>query len=356
MKIAMMGAWNTDSGASIHAEMVGRAWVEKGIDLKVYTFLRDSFHGTAITKEPDEEESYVSRCFPVYPHEGIKKCDLSALLETDYDVFITEDLGMLPMKHLLEIFPKIKKKAKTVTVIHDNKLSDKPEFFKFDWDRVVCFDDRYYDFLKDAYPKDKIKHIPFPALPLKKYDMSLARKELGLPLDKKIVFVFGHAAEYTINTSMVLDRFAEKEGVMMVVASKGKRVLDAFARIEGKTKFELKIIKEFLDEDMLFKYLQATDCLLYNKPAIESAVVASTVFQCLGGGRPIVSRESSFVYSFNEEVLKYRNYYELEEALQDVFEEGPGYKAWDKAIVEYLSENSDTGVADKFLKLFDEIN
>ena len=39
MKIAMMGAWNTDSGASIHAELIGRSWIEKGIDLKNRTSL-----------------------------------------------------------------------------------------------------------------------------------------------------------------------------------------------------------------------------------------------------------------------------------------------------------------------------
>lgn len=66
MKIALMGAWNTDSGASIHAELIGRAWVEKGIDLKVFTFYRHSYHGTAITKSGEEEENYVKRCFTVY--------------------------------------------------------------------------------------------------------------------------------------------------------------------------------------------------------------------------------------------------------------------------------------------------
>ena len=51
VKIAMMSAWNTDSGVAIHAEPVGRAWLEMGHELQVFTFLKDDFHGEEITAE-----------------------------------------------------------------------------------------------------------------------------------------------------------------------------------------------------------------------------------------------------------------------------------------------------------------
>jgi hypothetical protein len=35
MKIAMMSRWNIPCGVSLHAELVGRAWVEMGHDLQV---------------------------------------------------------------------------------------------------------------------------------------------------------------------------------------------------------------------------------------------------------------------------------------------------------------------------------
>ena len=56
-------------------------------------------------------------------------------------------------------------------------------------------------------------------------------------------------------------------------------------------------------------------------------VVGSTVSQCMGSGCPIVALDSNFVYSFNREVIKYRDFYELEDNLVDVFEEGKKYQA-----------------------------
>lgn len=49
-KIAMMTAWNTDSGVAIHAEPVGKAWIEMGHDLRIFTFLKDDYHGEHIER------------------------------------------------------------------------------------------------------------------------------------------------------------------------------------------------------------------------------------------------------------------------------------------------------------------
>lgn len=38
-RIAMMTAWNTDSGVAIHAEPIGKAWIRMGYDLKVFSFV-----------------------------------------------------------------------------------------------------------------------------------------------------------------------------------------------------------------------------------------------------------------------------------------------------------------------------
>ena len=106
-------------------------------------------------------------------------------LTADFDMFIAQDLGMLPLPHLLNIFPQIRKKAKTVSIVHDGELSRKPEYFQFEWDHVVCFDDRYRSFLKDGYPEGMLSMIPYPSFPLRPGNMEEARKELGLPIDKK---------------------------------------------------------------------------------------------------------------------------------------------------------------------------
>jgi hypothetical protein len=350
-----MGAWNSDSGASIHAELVGREWVKMGIDLNVFTFYKHAFHGTAITKK--EDESYVKRCFPAFGFPNIDM-DIAALLETDYDIFVTQDLGMLPIDHLLDIFPKIKKKAKTVTVIHDGTLSTNPNFFKFDWDQVVCFDKRYFDFLKEGYPEGKISIIPYPAFPLHTGDKMEARRELGLPEEKKIVLIFGAAAEHALNTVVALDRLVltnDKHDVCLVLLTEIERVLSKFKHIRNRVKFDFRVIEQSPDIELLYKYLHASDCMIYNKHSSHGVVVASSVYQCLGSKCPILARNSNFVDPFAHEVLKYEHYYDLEDNLVDVFEGGRNYRRQQQAVEDYLEDNAAEPTAEKFIKLFENL-
>lgn len=352
MKIAMMGAWNTDSGASIHAELVGRAWVEKGIDLKVFTFFKHAFHGTALTKK--EDEPYVTRCFAPYGFRNLPM-NTTSLLEEDYDIFVAQDLGMLPMAHLLNIFPQIKKKAKTVNVVHDGELSKKPEYFQFDWDHVVCFDERYRSFLKEAYSEGMVSIIPYPCYPMRRGDMAAARDELGLPHDKKIIILFGQAAEHALNTTIVLDRLVDRYNMLLILVTEIEEILEEFRRIQDRVKFDFKIVERSPDMELLYKYLYASDCMVYNKHSSPVVVVGSTMFQCLGSGCPILARESNFVDSFNREVLKHRLYYDLEDNLIDVFDKGKKYQMQQRAVEDYLEENSAHPTAEKFLALFDDL-
>ncbi len=352
MKIGMIGAWNTDSGASIHAELLGRAWKDMGVDLQVFTFYRHSYHGTALTKDARDEEDFVHRCFTVYgdPHPLM---DTAPLLENDYDIFVAEDLGMLPLPQLLSIFPEIRKKAKTVNVVHDGSLSTKPEYFRFDWDHAVCFDDRYYNFLKAAYPEGKLSIIPYPSYPLKVGDKDEARKKLGLPLGRNIVLMFGQAAEHALNATMVLDRLVDDYDPLLLIVTEVERVLEQYNNIIDKSKVEIKIVEESPDLDLLYDYLHAADCMIYNKPNMPVVVVGSTVFQCMGSGCPTIALESDFVYSFDREVIKYRNFYQLENILVDVFTKGKKYQAQQRAIVDYLDDKAAEPTAKKFLELFE---
>ena len=350
MKIAMMGAWNTDSGASIHAELIGRSWVEKGIDLKVFSFYKHAFHGTALTKKHDED--YVTRCFTAYGFPNTK-LETAPILESDFDIFVIEDLGMLPMKELLSVYPEIKKKARTVNVVHDGELSRRADYFKFDWDHVVCFDDRYYDFLKDAYPQGLLSIIPYPSYPLKKGDMVEARKELGLPLEKKIVLLFGQAAEHALNTALVLDRLVDRYDICLVLLTEVESVLHEFRRIQNRVKFDFKVIEKSPDQELLYKYLHASDCMIYNKHYAPVVVVGSTIFQCLGSMCPILARDTNYVYSFDREVIKHRLYYDLEDNLIDVFEKGRKYQIQQKVVEDYLENNAAEPTAEKFLELFE---
>lgn len=355
MKIAMMSAWNSDSGASIHAELIGREWVRKGIDLKVFTFYKHAFHGMAHTKKEDED--YVTRCFTAYGFPNLEM-ETAALLDADYDIFVAQDLGMLPINHLLDIFPQIKKKAKTVNVIHDGALSKKPNFFKFEWDHVVCFDERYFSFLKGAYPEGIISIIPYPAHPLQPGDKMKAREELGLPLDKKIVLIFGQAAESALNTVVVLDRLVltnDKYDICLVVLTEIERVLSKFRHIQDRVKFDFRVIEQAPEIELLYKYLHAADCMIYNKHSSPVVVVGSSIYQCLGSKCPILVRNSNYMDPFGWEVVRHEHYYELEDNLVDVFEQGKKYKRQQQAVEDYLEDNAAEPTAEKFLRLFEDL-
>lgn len=139
MRIKMMSRWNASCGVSIHAELVGRAWVEMGHDLKVLAPIENK-------PKTDVDELYVSRCYELGKKEPF--FDPEPFLEGDFDIFVVQNLEIMPMKKLLEIYPLIRKKAKTVLVVHEGGPPTDPYFYKFDWDAVVCFDERYKLFLK----------------------------------------------------------------------------------------------------------------------------------------------------------------------------------------------------------------
>ena len=124
MRIGMMTAWNQDAGPAIHAELIGREWVKMGYDVRIFSFIKSDFHGTAIISQ---DEEYVIRCFSTSRAER-PFLDARPFIEFHPDFFITQDIGMLPMDKLAKILPAISRKAKTVTVIHDRMLSSNPSF------------------------------------------------------------------------------------------------------------------------------------------------------------------------------------------------------------------------------------
>ena len=132
MKIGMICLWNAANGPSIHAELLGRAWVKLGHQLKVFS----------ATKHPDarptfqEDEDFVIRHFridEVIPFTRATSFDPSPLLNEEYEIFVAQNVERLPAEKLLEVFPQIKKRAVTVQVVHEGKAPEDPLYYKFDW-------------------------------------------------------------------------------------------------------------------------------------------------------------------------------------------------------------------------------
>lgn len=349
MKIGLMGAWNTDSGASIHSELVGRAWVKKGVDLTVFTFLRESFHGTAII---GDDEAYVRRCFSTSNAVPEVLNPVPFLVE-DYDVLVVEDLGMLPKDHLGKIFNRIKKKAITVNIIHDGKLTEDPSFYQFNWDSLVCFDKRYEKFLREGYKNERIEIIPYPCFSWTPGDKREARKALDLPLDKKIVFLFGPASEYAAPLFPALSSLTSKYPMLILLVSSSKSALQKWNEFRGHPCLEIR--EESPDLARLYEYLYSADLLLYNKPSLPTVPVSSTALQSLGSGCPIVALSSNFVEELKDVVYIYESEKEMLLCMESVFNQDESSKKIAESQERYVRENSADLVADKFLTLFSSL-
>ena len=82
-----------------------------------------------------------------------------------------------------------------MNIIHEAELSSDPSFYQFQWESIVCFDQRYRKFLREAFPEEKIHIIPFPCHPVTKGNKTEARLKLALPLNMKILLIFGQHVE-----------------------------------------------------------------------------------------------------------------------------------------------------------------
>jgi len=91
--------------------------------------------------------------------------DLRPILATEFDIFVVENLRSLPVEQLARIFHMIKSRARTVHVVHEDKLPEGTWFYQLPWDNVIYFDKRQ-DFLRDAYPDTE--YIPFPCFPIRR--------------------------------------------------------------------------------------------------------------------------------------------------------------------------------------------
>jgi len=344
MKIVMMSRWNIPCGVSLHAELIGREWVKMGHDLQVLAPVEVEGYRC------DVDEPYVKRCYTLRNKPGYF-FDPEPFLRQDCDIFVVQNLEILPMEDLIEIYPLIREKAKTVFVVHEGKPPKDTIFYEFDWDAVVCFDERYKRFLKDIYSGDKIKVIAYPCHPIMHGDKVKARKKLGLPLDKKIIFNYGIGIYRHLHLLPILERLNRDYPLILLTLTHIQDWYDLFEAEKGRYQF-IELRKGDIPIRELYAYLHASDALLVHKDSAEAIVVPSTVNLCLGSGCPILAYDTNFFETFDREVLKYSA---LEQALKDVFEERERVKETLRNAEKYVRENSSYGIAKNLIELFESL-
>ncbi|MFQ6083206.1 MAG: hypothetical protein ACE5WD_07600, partial [Candidatus Aminicenantia bacterium] len=351
MKIGMMSLWNAANGPSIHAELVGRAWVKLGHQLRVFS----------AKKHPDarptfqKDEDFVIRHFSVekvIPVTRASWFDPSPLLNEDYDIFVAQNVERLPAEKLLEFFPNIKEKAVTVQVVHEGKPPEDLLYYKFEWDAIVCFDQRYKNYLVKFFPKKKIRIIPYPYHSLSLGDKKKARKKLHIPFDKKIIFSFGFRTKDIISVLPALEEVARKYPLGYIIIANSES--DISELYEAKKKYNFMDVQvRALPLDELYTYLHASDALLIHRESSKKfkAVVSSTVCQVLGSGCPILFHESNYVEQHGEEIVKYRDFEDMKAKLIDIFND----KFDLNKVKAFLKEHNAEKIASRFLTLFEEL-
>ena len=183
-------------------------------------------------------------------------------------------------------------------------------------------------------------------------DKEEARRNLGLPLESKIVFIFGqkwrHLGEEEMQVLRELDKVYD---LQLLIISETQRV----AGIDLAT-CTCIFKKEVLERDKLFQYLHASDTWLFPKHSMDNyAVLSSTIHSAIGSGCVTTARDSNFLYGMRDAVLHYSNREEFKECLVEAFEQG---KKWRKAREEAKKcseDHEDEKIAGSFIKLFESI-
>jgi len=271
--------------------------------------------------------------------------DPRPILRLDFDIFIVQDLMVLPIENLAKIFPVIRKKSKTVHVVHENRLPEDPRFYQFDWDQVIYFSQRQ-NFLNSVYPE--AKKIPFPCFPLRKADKEGAKRKLGLPLDKKVIYEFCQRGYEPFLRE--LPNELKDDSILLILIPQDYEFLEA----ENPPPWMIVHREDTLSHEKFDDYLFASDAVILHKfQSRYHAVVSSTAFQALGAGCPIfVPSGSDFFFPFGEEVIRYVDFEDLKETLIDLTRGGERFKALEEKAEQFVKKHLSKQIAKDYIELF----
>lgn len=349
-KIAILSRWNTACGVSLHAELIGREWVKNRHSLTV--FAPSNIRPVGI------DEEYVIRCFSDEGYHTKTFFRPEPLLDTDYEILVVERVEWVPLEPLKKCFSEIKKKAKTVYVVNERKLPTNPLFYEFEWDAIVCFDKRFKEHWIKRFDESKVHIIPYPTGYLCKGDKQKARKKLGLPLNKRIVFSYGWAPELHIFPVLPpLRKLNESFPFIFLVLADPKHIEADIQPLKGPEFIWLRY--ELAPMERIYTYLHASDAYLVHKQKEEvragEAVVSSAILMCLGTLTPTITSDTKFVWFLDQEIIKYSNKSELHKLLIKVFEEDESVNETLKAAEKYVVKHSPERIAEEFIKLFNKL-
>ena len=357
MRIAIMSPWNDCCGVSVHAELIGKEWMSQGHEIVVFAPTHERVGGR-IPVETDDE-SFVYRNWEMFRY-GAKVEDESGLdlyfdpspvVNEDYDLFVIEKPCLAPLGKLLKIFSGVKRKAITIAVMHEGRVPKNMNFYKFDWDVITLFDERYKQLLADALPADKTYIVPYPCHPIVEGNRFEARSKLGLPQeeDTKIILAYGIRLKNLREVLPIFKNLRKIYDVILLMLSSHEESIGAAKDITREYKFTM-FRKESPPINRLYTYFHASNAILVHKSSGDYLPTSSTAHLCLGSMRPVLCPDNNFVEVFDGEVMKYLNLDELRENLIDVFE-GRNVQSVLSDARKYVIRNSASNIASTLMRL-----
>ncbi len=324
MRIGLITRWNATCGISLHAEILGREFINLGHDIIVFAPTIDSAGRDWHHRHLDvEDEPWVYRVYvevdnplrePGYVNED-------TICNEDYDVLVIEGYYRLPVLKLRQIIKRIQRKGvPVIMVLHEYNWERTKPLLLLPTNRIVVFDQRFIDEILIPNTKHilhKVKIIPYPVekpINVESYRPAFA--------ENKILFItFGRQPpeEYTdfIKALRIISR--RYDIIYWIIRSDGKLDLDEPWIIQWIQRPSIETI---------YKYLKGSDIHLLPKSRVRNkVVVSSTVYQTIASGTPIVTPDTRYVETIPTDsngvgaIIKYRNVEDLVEKIVRLIED-----------------------------------
>lgn len=326
VKVAIMSSWNACCGVSTHAELIGEALIRQGHEMTVFAPRQYEDDNTMLYYTHDQDYVIRNYSFLRYGDRCTDKTllnsiyiDTDPILDADFDLLFIEKPTSTPLGRLIEILPRLKKKARIMAVLHEGLIPVNPYFSRFDWDAISVFDERYLSLFSSTFSEDKMRVVPFPCHPVELRSRSVERDKLGISRDAIVVLSFGrvHKLEDVLRT--MRDLREDIPDLMYLYLTGDTGTLASLRPLQEVYGF-LEVRFGRPPTSMLYDYLGACDAVLFSKPHPQHVAVSSSVHLCLGSLTPILCSDVSYFETFEKEVVKYGDEGDLDKGLRSIFD------------------------------------
>lgn len=352
-RIALMSSWNALCGVSIHAELIGRALLEMGHELRVFAPSQYEDDETPLCFKVDEPYVIRNYSFLRYGDRCVDEellssmfLDPTPILEEDFDLLIVEKPSSIPLKGLMEFLLRFE--GRTLAVLHECRRPANPYFYRVGWDAVTVFDERFSRLFSEVF-RGRFHIVPYPCHPLEKRDRTEERRRLHLSGKAEILLSFGRPQEPEAVIEALRQLWRERPELRYLCLVGDVGLYRRLRGLEAGHPFlEVRFNRPPIDG--LYGYLSAADALLIHKAEARGEVrLSSTAYLCLGSLTPILCSDVGHFHPFDGEVLKYRSLGEMRGLLRLILE--GGCEEMEERVRRFVEERSAERIAGRLLEI-----